>query len=78
MVEETGREPIQISVRVCTECSARVSMAGAGTACPACGGALVLWAELDRDIPGLAPRQIDRRGIILPRRHAVGGVITPR
>jgi len=44
--------------------------------CPACGGALVVYADLDSaDLP---PRPTDRRGILLPRRHAVGGVITPR
>jgi len=25
-----------------------------------------------------APAEVDRRGIVLPRRHAVGGIITPQ
>jgi hypothetical protein len=30
------------------------------------------------DPPDAPPATVDHRGIILPRRHAVGGVITPR
>jgi hypothetical protein len=48
------------------------------TTCPACGGALIAKPGLDLDPPGSPPRVVDRRGIVLPRRHAVGGIITPR
>ncbi|HEY6488788.1 MAG: hypothetical protein WCC26_15030 [Terracidiphilus sp.] len=66
--------------RVCSQCHA---VLGAGTKadwCPACGGALV-------EKPALAqgsseslthPMAVDHRGIVLPRRHAVGGIITPQ
>ena len=26
----------------------------------------------------VAPAEVDHRGIVLPRRHAVGGIITPQ
>jgi hypothetical protein len=46
--------------------------------CPACGGALVEREAL----PGLesagVPAEVDHRGIVLPRRHALGGIITPQ
>jgi len=49
-----------------------------GDWCPACGGAL-----LERKVPEAlretgAPAEVDHRGIVLPRRHAVGGIITPQ
>lgn len=28
--------------------------------------------------PKVAPAEVDHRGIVLPRRHAVGGIITPQ
>jgi len=48
--------------------------------CPACGGALVEQATLpDEDHPTMASSQVvDHRGIVLPRRHALGGIITPQ
>ena len=44
--------------------------------CPACGGSLVERAELPQKAK--APAEIDHRGIVLPRRHALGGIITPQ
>jgi hypothetical protein len=48
--------------------------------CPACGGALIERATFPaEDLPTLAPPQeVDHRGIVLPRRHALGGIITPQ
>jgi hypothetical protein len=55
-----------------------------GDWCPACGGA-VIERKGDGVIEGSAGGQdskgraeIDHRGIVLPRRHALGGVITPQ
>jgi hypothetical protein len=43
--------------------------------CPACGGEIV-------ERPAIAqtelPPEVDHRGIVLPRRHALGGIITPQ
>jgi hypothetical protein len=47
--------------------------------CPACGGALIERASaavINSARSGTA--EVDQRGIVLPRRHAVGGVITPQ
>ena len=55
---------------------AEVAASSGLTACPVCGGPLAPHANLDlNDFPA---RTMDRRGILLPRRHAVGGIITPR
>ncbi|MGP8270226.1 MAG: hypothetical protein ACLQLH_09180 [Terracidiphilus sp.] len=47
--------------------------------CPACGGAFVERASLPAiDQIGGCAAEVDHRGIVLPRRHAVGGIITPQ
>ncbi len=47
--------------------------------CPACGGALVERALLvDAGNARKPAADVDHRGIVLPRRHALGGVITPQ
>jgi len=61
--------------RLCQQCHARVSESVDGERCPACGGLLVVDPGASLDAP---PQLVDHRGILLPRRHAVGGVITPR
>jgi len=66
------------TVRICSKCFAETAPERDFDACPACGGALAVRSCPDLDPPGAPPRQADRRGILLPRRHAVGGVITPR
>jgi Zn-finger nucleic acid-binding protein len=48
-----------------------------GDWCPACGGAVVSRAELPR-VAEQGTLEVDHRGIVLPRRHAVGGIITPQ
>ncbi|HET7104373.1 MAG TPA: hypothetical protein VFI20_09845 [Terracidiphilus sp.] len=62
--------------RVCTQCHAILAQQQPADWCPACGGAIVERGSL----PGLSqhPAEVDHRGIVLPRRHAVGGVITPQ
>jgi len=50
-----------------------------GDWCPACGGALVERASLTEETTTATPAaEVDRRGIVLPRRHALGGIITPQ
>lgn len=49
-----------------------------GDWCPACGGAI-----MERAVPATlqtasATAEVDHRGIVLPRRHALGGIITPQ
>jgi hypothetical protein len=65
--------------RMCSNCHAEVRLEPEADWCPACGGALierVAVAELDR--PGGQAAEVDHRGIVLPRRHALGGIITPQ
>jgi hypothetical protein len=63
----------------CTRCHALLAPDTKADWCPACGAALV---ERPLD-PALAkssgsPPEVDHRGILLPRRHALGGIITPQ
>ncbi|MGD0788664.1 MAG: hypothetical protein ABR898_11815 [Terracidiphilus sp.] len=66
--------------RVCSNCRAVLALETvADDWCPACGGALVERTSA----PALAhpagpPAEVDHRGIVLPRRHALGGIITPQ
>jgi len=64
--------------RICSQCHAVMGAETTGDWCPACGGAIV-----ERQVPEAlrdagAPIEVDHRGIVLPRRHAVGGIITPQ
>jgi hypothetical protein len=65
--------------RVCAQCHAVMGEETAGDWCPACGGALI-----EREVPaemksvGETAAEVDQRGIVLPRRHALGGIITPQ
>jgi hypothetical protein len=63
--------------RICTQCRAILASSTKADWCPACGGALVERAELPSS-PAHAAPEVDHRGIVLPRRHAVGGIITPQ
>ena len=64
---------------MCSQCHAVIGEEMVGDWCPACGGAVV-----EREAPkvlqsaGATPAEVDHRGIVLPRRHAVGGIITPQ
>ena len=44
--------------------------------CPACGGALTERKSMSEKLPHAV--EVDHRGIVLPRRHALGGIITPQ
>ena len=63
--------------RICGQCHAVVGFEFAGDWCPACGGALVARAELAAGL-AQAAAEVDQRGIVLPKRHALGGIITPQ
>jgi hypothetical protein len=61
--------------RICSQCHAVLGPETKADWCPACGGALIERQKLSSEA---LPNAVDRRGIVLPRRHAVGGVITPQ
>jgi len=63
--------------RICTHCHAALAPETQADWCPACGGALIERKTLPEPEP-LAPPEVDHRGIVLPRRHALGGIITPQ
>lgn len=71
--------------RICSQCHAVLAGETEADWCPACGGALLQGAELERanlkqpagSVSGPAA-EVDHRGIVLPRRHALGGIITPQ
>jgi hypothetical protein len=64
--------------RICTHCHAVLGEATKADWCPACGGALMERAELPAPGAKAAQAEVDHRGIVLPRRHALGGIITPQ
>jgi predicted amidophosphoribosyltransferase len=64
--------------RVCSNCHAVLGKETKADWCPACGGALVERAELPQNSTENPPHTVDHRGIVLPRRHALGGIITPQ
>jgi len=66
--------------RICSHCHAELAVETESDWCPACGGALIDRASLPVENPqASAPTQVvDHRGIVLPRRHALGGIITPQ
>jgi hypothetical protein len=64
--------------RICTHCHAVLGEATKADWCPACGGALMERAEMPASGAKAVPAEVDHRGIVLPRRHALGGIITPQ
>jgi hypothetical protein len=66
--------------RICSQCRAVLDEATMADWCPACGGALIESATLPvENLQTLvSPQVVDHRGIVLPRRHALGGIITPQ
>lgn len=65
--------------RICSQCRAVLAKETQADWCPACGGALLERASLPAGGEISAPAaEVDHRGIVLPRRHAVGGIITPQ
>jgi len=64
--------------RICSQCHAVIDEPAASALCPACGGTLIVRFEAAETGSGGPPREVDHRGIVLPRRHALGGIITPQ
>jgi hypothetical protein len=65
--------------RICGNCRAVLDAETQADWCPACGGALIERASLPAAAQLAAPAaEVDHRGIVLPRRHALGGIITPQ
>ena len=63
--------------RICTQCHAVLAEDAKADWCPACGGALTRRVD-HQDLDGARKPEVDHRGIVLPRRHALGGIITPQ
>jgi hypothetical protein len=65
--------------RVCSHCHAVLAADTEADWCPACGGALIgRKSQPAIDQPVEQRAEVDHRGIVLPRRHALGGIITPQ
>jgi len=65
--------------RVCSHCHAALAPDTKADWCPACGRALIEREQLaDAGDLVAPPSEVDHRGIVLPRRHALGGIITPQ
>jgi hypothetical protein len=65
--------------RICTQCHAVLAADNQADWCPACGGALTERAVNPAFKHATTPKpEIDHRGIVLPHRHALGGIITPQ
>jgi hypothetical protein len=65
--------------RICSQCRAVLGEETEADWCPACGGALIERTGLPAvDQHGAPAAVVDHRGIVLPRRHALGGIITPQ
>jgi hypothetical protein len=65
--------------RVCSHCHAELAAETVADWCPACGGALLERESLPGVDLSVGPKaEVDHRGIVLPRRHALGGIITPQ
>jgi hypothetical protein len=65
--------------RICSHCHAELAPQTIADWCPACGGALVERLPLPESQSKVLPHAVvDHRGIVLPRRHALGGIITPQ
>jgi hypothetical protein len=64
--------------RICTQCHAVLAEETKADWCPACGGAVAERPSLPEGNERTAPAEVDHRGIVLPRRQALGGIITPQ
>jgi hypothetical protein len=65
--------------RICSQCQAVLAETTKADWCPACGGAIVERGTLpEARTHSRPPAEVDHRGILLPRRHALGGIITPQ
>jgi hypothetical protein len=64
--------------RTCGQCHAVMGEEIVGDWCPACGGAIVAREVPEALLRNTALTEVDHRGIVLPGRHALGGIITPQ
>lgn len=65
--------------RICVQCRAVLAPETQADWCPACGGALIERPSLAGANGGVQPpAEVDHRGIVLPRRYALGGIIMPQ
>jgi hypothetical protein len=65
--------------RICSHCHAVLAAETKADWCPACGGALIdRPAQPQSSSKSLVHTVLDHRGLVLPRRHAVGGIISPQ
>jgi hypothetical protein len=65
--------------RICSQCRTVLAEETKADWCPACGGALIARTCLPAGgETGSPAAEVDHRGIVLPRRHAAGGIITPQ
>jgi hypothetical protein len=64
---------------ICAQCHAVLAVGTEADWCPACGGALSERSVIEGSGKTRgAGAEVDHRGIVLPRRHALGGIITPQ
>lgn len=64
--------------KICTQCHAILTPDSQAARCPACGGEMTERPSIAETGPAGPPPEVDHRGIVLPRRHALGGIITPQ
>lgn len=65
--------------RICSQCHAVLAPDTQADWCPVCGGSIIERPALPQDSSQNLPHAVvDHRGIVLPRSHAVGGIITPQ
>jgi len=64
--------------RICSQCHAVIDDLAASAPCPACGGTLIARPKAAETESAASLREVDHRGIVLPRRHPLGGIITPQ
>jgi hypothetical protein len=63
---------------ICSVCRAVLAQDASAKQCPACGAELISRPAIQETGPAAQPPEVDHRGIVLPRRHALGGIITPQ
>jgi len=64
--------------RICSHCHAVLATGTKADWCPGCGGAVIERPGLPQNSSNGPLEAVDHRGIVLPRRHAVGGIISPQ
>jgi len=65
--------------RICNQCHAELAADAHADWCPACGGAIIEREDTIAESQTVQMKaEVDHRGIILPRRHLSGGIITPQ